>query len=139
TILKLPLEQWMFEDRFTEGRAPCRERIGIGNRPLCERYAAHAVGHAREVQHFENQVDSMLRLPQEPTFAAAKFDLTGWHRASGDLVLKAANLIIQLPVFLAPRYQVKTQPAHVLRCALLPSRDHRQFRSGITRKIFVTR
>jgi hypothetical protein len=50
----------------------------------------------------------MLCSPQEPTLAVTKFDLTGWYRASGDLVLEAAYPIIQLPVFTATRYQVQT-------------------------------
>src|ERR1039457_5489755 len=108
TILELPPKQRMFDDRFPEGGAPFRERIGIGDGPLCECYAAHALGHAREVQHFDNQIDSLLRLPQQPTLALTKFDLTGWYRASGDLVLEAAYPIIQLPVFSATRYQVQT-------------------------------
>src|SRR5579864_2938267 len=80
----------------------------------------------------------MLRLPEQPTLAVTKFDLTGWHRASGDLVLKATDAIIQLPVFTATRYQVQAQPAHILRCAFLPGCDHRQFRPGIAREVFVT-
>src|ERR1017187_6145296 len=98
----------MFDDRFTEGRALFSERIRIGDGPLCERYAAHDIGHAREVQHFENQIDAMLRSPQEPSLAVTKFDLTGRYRASGDLVLEATYPIIQLPVFTATRYQVQT-------------------------------
>src|SRR5271157_2474763 len=128
----------MFDDRFAEGRAPFSERIGIGDGPVRERRAAHAVGHARKVQHFENQIDAMLRLPQEPTLAVPKFDLSGWYRASGDLVLEAAYTIIQLPVFTVTRHQVQTESAHVLRRTLLPSRDHRQFGPGITREVFVT-
>src|SRR5579864_7041098 len=127
----------MFDDRFAEGHAPFGERIGIGDCPLCQRYAAYTVGHARKVQHFENQIDPMLRLPEQPTLAMTKFDLTGWHRASGDLILEAADAIVQLPVFTATRYQVQTESADILRCAFLPGRDHRQFRPGITREIFV--
>src|ERR1017187_6631333 len=108
TILELPPKQRMFDDRFPEGGAPFRERIGSGEGPLCECYAAHAVGTAREVQHVENQMDPLLPLPQQPTLALTKFDLTGWYRASGDLVLEAAYPIIQLPVFSATRYQVQT-------------------------------
>src|SRR5580658_3685423 len=113
----------MFDDRFTEGRAPFRERIGISDGPLCERHTAHAIGHAREIQHFENQIDSLLRLPQEPTLALTKFDFTGRYRARGDLVLEATYPIIELPIFTATRYQVQGQPAHVVRCARRSSRD----------------
>src|SRR5208337_82278 len=98
----------MFDDRFAEGGALLCERIGIGDSPLCQCYAAHAVGHAREVQHFENQVNPVLRLPQEPPLAVTKFDFTSGHGACGDLVLEAAYPIIQLPVCAATRYQVQT-------------------------------
>src|SRR5208282_454177 len=115
----------MFNDRLPEGYTSLSESVGIGDRSLCEGHAAYAVGHAREVQHIENQINSMLRLPKQPTFTLTKFDLTGWYRASGDFVFEAAYPIIELPVFTAPRHQIQTQPTHVLRSALLPSRDHR--------------
>src|ERR1700751_5612110 len=115
----------MLDDRFTEGCAPLSERIGIRNGPLCQRHTAHAVGHAREVQHFENRINSILRSSQGPTLAVTKFDLTGWYRASGDFVFEPAYQIVQLPVLSVTRHEVQTQPARILRGALRPSRNHR--------------
>src|SRR5271168_3797438 len=127
----------MLDERLTKGCASLREEIGVCDGPLRECYAAHAVGNARDVQHFEDQIDAMVRLPKKPTLAVAKFYLTGRHRASGDLVLEAAYLIVQLAVLTAARYQVQTQPTHTLRGALAPRRDHRQLRTGIAGEVLV--
>src|SRR5580700_5135315 len=99
TILKLTPQQRMFDDWFAERGSPLGIGIGVGERALSERYAAHAVRHTREVEHL---------------------DLSRGNRAGGDLVFETANLIVELTVFSAPRHQVKTQAAYILRCAFLP-------------------
>src|SRR5580658_2942244 len=124
TILKLTPQQRMFDDWFAERGSPLGIGIGVGERALSERYAAHAVRHTREVEHLENQIDSLLWLSEQPSFAVAELDLSSGNRAGGDLVFETANLIVELTVFSAPRHQVKTQAAYVLRCAFLPGRNY---------------
>src|SRR5580698_6321954 len=106
----------MLDERLTKCCTSLRKEIGVCDGPLRECYAAHAVRNTRDVQRFEDQINAMVRLSKEPALAVAKLDLTGRHRASSDLVLEAAYLIIQLAALTAARYQVQTEPAHILRC-----------------------
>src|SRR5215469_9861645 len=127
----------MLDDGLTEGCALLGKRPGICNGPLSERYAANAVSNAREIQHFENQINSMFSLPQQVTFTVTELDLTGWNWTSGDLVFEAAYLVIQLAILAATRYEEQPQATHTVRCAFASSSDDGQFSTGVTREVFV--
>src|SRR5207237_6075475 len=98
TDFKLTSKQRMIKDSFSEGRAALCISQRIRHSPLSERNAHHAVRHTREVQNFQNQIDSQVSGTQQVSFAISQFHFSGGNRASGDLVFQSPDEVIETDV-----------------------------------------
>src|SRR5260370_37684560 len=108
-------KQGMIDDSFAERSAVLGIRKRIGHRALCQRDTHHAVRYAREVQHFEDQIDSRVSRAEKITFAVSKLHFSGRNRAGSNLVLQPPNKIIELAILAVSRDQEQSQPAHTSR------------------------
>ena len=110
----------MIENPFAERGA----LLGVGkrvcHRALCQRDVHYAVRYAREVQHFEDQINSRLSRAEQVAFTLFQLHFAGRNRTSCNLVLQPPNEIVELAIMAVSRHQEQGQPAHT---------RHRSFRA----------
>src|SRR5882762_226595 len=114
-MFKLMAKQRMIENALAEGGAVLSKEKRIGHGALRQCDTHHAVGYAREVQHFEDQINSRLTGAQQVAFAVFQLYFSGRNRAGGNLVLEAANKIVELTILAVSRDQEQGQPADTRR------------------------
>src|SRR5215469_14969793 len=68
-VAKLALKQRMLENSLAECGALLRVKKRISHRTLRQRNADHAIRYAREVEHFEDQIDSSICRTEQVAFA----------------------------------------------------------------------
>src|ERR1700747_3650326 len=68
-ILKLMAKQQVIENRFAERSAMFRIRKRVRHGALRQRDAHDAVSYAREIQHFEDQINSRVRRTEQVSLA----------------------------------------------------------------------
>src|SRR5260370_8104862 len=113
----------MIESRFAERSAVLGIGKRIGHRALCQRNTHYAVRYAREVQHFEDQIDSRVSRAEKIALAVSQLHFSGRNRAGRNLVFQPPNEIVELTIVAASRYQEQRQPAHPRPTSFRPRTD----------------
>src|SRR5580704_8360062 len=105
------MEQGMFEDGLAESGAVLGVGKGISHGALGERDADNAVGYAREIQNFEDEIDAGVSGAEEVGFAIAQLDFAGGDGTSGDFVFEAADEVVEIAIFAVARDEEESQAA----------------------------
>src|SRR5258708_17591570 len=113
----------MIENPLAERGAVLGIRKRIGHRALCQRDTHYAVRYAREVQHFEDQINSRVSRAEQVAFAVFQLYFSGRNRAGCNLVLQPPNKIVELTILAVSRYQEQGQPAHTRRSSFRARSD----------------
>ena len=109
---------------------------GFGQGPLRQGHAAHAVGHPGNVQGFQDQIDSFLRLPQEPGLGVLQEDLPGGDGTGPDLVLEALDGVVQGSILAEPGQKKQREAPDGAGRALRTGGHDGIFRTGVAGEIF---
>ena len=112
----MPIEahsaDFQIDGEATDDRGSFAERgavLGIGKRighgALRHRYTHNAIGYAREVQYFEDQINSGVSGAEQIAFACFELYFSGGNRAGGDFVFKPPDEIVELAIFAIARHE----------------------------------
>src|SRR5260370_36447343 len=103
--LKLMTKQRMIENALAERGALLGIGKCFGHGALRQRHTHHAVGYARKVQNFEDEINSRVRRAEQVAFAAFQLHFSSRNRAGGNLVLEPPNEIVELAILAVSRDQ----------------------------------
>src|SRR6185437_13224119 len=108
-FFELAAQERMVEDGLAKGDARLSKSERIGQRALRQGRAAQAVRHTGDIQHLQDQVNSLIGAAQQISLTLAQLNFAGRNRAGGNFVLEATNGVVQLSIFPEPREQEKRQ------------------------------
>ena len=108
-------KQRVIENRFAERSAVFGIRKRIRDGALRQRDAHDAVRYPREVQYFEDEINSRVRRTEQVSLAIFQFYFSGRNGAGGDFVFKAPDEVVELTIFAIARHEEQCQAAHTCR------------------------